>query len=90
MPMPSPGLRRSVALLLGEEATMLKSRMIGAHRAPPPWRETLTRIRQVQVTGIEQNEERCLEAMHWHDPVERQRTLRYRSHTLVDDNPASG
>jgi len=39
----------------------------------------------------EQGEERCLGAMlHWRDPVERLRTLRRRSHTLVDDNPASG
>jgi hypothetical protein len=70
---------------------MLISRMISAHRGPPPWRETLPRIRQVQVTQIEQNEERCLETMlHWHDPVERPRTLRHRTTTLVDDNPASG
>jgi hypothetical protein len=76
---------------LGEEATMLKSRMIGAHRPPPPWRETLARIRQVQVTEIEQNQKRRLEAMlHWHDPVETLRTLRHRSHTLFDENPASG
>jgi hypothetical protein len=44
---------------------MLKSRMIGAHRDSPPWRKSLA-IRQVQVTEIEQNEERCFEAMlHW-------------------------
>ena len=65
--------------------------MIGTHRVPPPWRKALARMRQVQVTEIEQNEERCLEAMlHWHDPVETLRTLRHRSHTLVDGNPASG
>jgi hypothetical protein len=30
--------------------------------------------------------------LHWHDPEERLRTLRRRchTHTLVDDNPASG
>jgi hypothetical protein len=70
---------------------MPKSRMIGAQRPSPPWRKTLARMRQVQVTEIEQNEERFLGAMlHWHDPVETLRTLRHQSHTLVDDNPASG
>jgi hypothetical protein len=43
------------------------------------------------VTEIEQSEERCLDAMlHWHDPVETLRRFRHCSHTLVDDNPASG
>jgi hypothetical protein len=42
-------------------------------------------------TEIEQDEERCLEAMHhWHSPVERSRTLHCRRHALVDDNPTSG
>ena len=62
-------------------------------RPPPLWRGTFGRMRQFHVTEIEQEEEYCLEAMlHWHDPAERLRTLRRRrhSHTLVDDNPASG
>ena len=62
-------------------------------RPPPSWRKTLTRMRRLHVTEIEQEEEYCLEAMlHWHDPVKRVRTLHRRrhAHTLVDDNPASG
>ena len=48
-------------------------------------------MRQVHVTEIEQEEEYCLEAMlHWHDRSERLSSLRCRSHTLLDDNPASG
>jgi len=48
----------------------------------------LARIRWLRTTEVE---ERPLEAMlHWRDPVERLRTLRRQSHTLVDDNPASG
>lgn len=61
--------------------------------AQPPWRkiEIFARLRPHRLTEVEQDEERCLEAMcHWHDPGERSRTLRCRSHTLVDDNPASG
>jgi hypothetical protein len=71
---------------------MLKFAMIGAQpRSPPRWRKTLAYTRQLRLTEVEQDEERCLEAMlHWHDPVERLRTLRRRRHTLVDDNPASG
>jgi hypothetical protein len=71
---------------------MLKSRVIGADARPlPSWRKTLTRIRQYRIPEIEQEEERCLEAMlHWRDPAERLRRIRRRSHTLVDDNPASG
>jgi len=45
------------------------------------------------LSEIEQEEEYCLEAMlHWHDPSERLRNDHRRSHThtLVDDNPASG
>ena len=62
-------------------------------RAPPLWRkiDVFARLRPHCLTEIEQDEERCLEAMlHWHDPVERLKTLRGRRHTLVDDNPASG
>ena len=45
----------------------------------------------LRLTEVEQDEERCLGAMlHWRDPVERLKTLRRRSHTLVDDNSASG
>jgi hypothetical protein len=62
-------------------------------RALPLWRkiDVFTRLRPHCLTEVEQDEEHCLEAMlHWHDPVSRLRTLRCRSHTLVDDNPASG
>jgi hypothetical protein len=50
-------------------------------------------LRPPRLAEIEQDEDRCLEAMqHWHDPADRQRTLRCRCgrHALVDDNPASG
>ena len=59
----------------------------------PPWRkvDVFARLRPLRLTEVEQDEEHCLEAMlHWHDPIARLRTLRCRSHTLVDDNPASG
>jgi hypothetical protein len=62
-------------------------------RTLPLWRkiDVFARLRPHCLTEIEQDEERCLEAMlHWHDPVERLKTLRRRRHTLVDDNPASG
>lgn len=62
-------------------------------RAQPTWQklDVFIRLRPHCLTEIEQDEERCLEAMlHWHDPVERLKTLRGRRHTLVDDNPASG
>jgi hypothetical protein len=43
------------------------------------------------LTEIEQDEERCLEAMlHWRNPIERSRALRCKRRALVDDNPASG
>jgi hypothetical protein len=57
------------------------------------WRKIdfFVRLRPRLLPELEQEEERCLEAMlHWHDPVERSRTLRCRRHTLVDDNPTSG
>ncbi len=63
-------------------------------RAQPSWRkadEVLARMRPHCLTEIEQDEERCLEAMHhWHSPIERSRSLRCRRHALVDDNPTSG
>jgi hypothetical protein len=62
-------------------------------RLQPSWLkiEIFAKLRPRRLTELEQDEERCLEAMiHWRDPVERSRTLRCRSHTLVDDNPASG
>ena len=62
-------------------------------RPPPEWRKVniIARMRPLRLTEVEQDEERCLEAMlHWHDPIERLRALRSRGHTLVDDNPASG
>jgi hypothetical protein len=62
-------------------------------RAQPTWQkiDVFVRLRPHCLTEIEQDEEHCLEAMlHWHDPVAKLRTFRCRSHTLVDDNPASG
>jgi hypothetical protein len=62
-------------------------------RPQPSWRkiDIFARLRPLRLTEVEQDEERCLEAMlHWHDPIERLRALRRRGHTLVDDNPASG
>jgi hypothetical protein len=62
-------------------------------RARPTWRkiDVFVRLRPHCQTEVEQDEERCLEAMvHWRDPVAKLRTLRCRGHTLVDDNPASG
>jgi hypothetical protein len=62
-------------------------------RPQPSWRKVdiFARLRPLRLTEVEQDEERCLEAMqHWHDPVERLRALRCRRHTLADDNPASG
>ena len=60
----------------------------------PEWRQTGFFMRRPPcLSEIEQQEERCLEAMlHWHDPDERLRNLHCRchTHTLVDDNPASG
>jgi len=83
-----------MTLSLVEEATMLKFTTVGYKPRPPPeWRgaNILARIRELRSTEIEYDEARSLEAMlHWRDPVERLRTLRRRSRTLVDDNPASG
>jgi hypothetical protein len=63
-------------------------------RAHPSWRkldETVAKMRPHCLTEIEQDEERCLEAMlPWRSPVERSRALRCRRRALVDDNPASG
>jgi hypothetical protein len=75
--------------------TEAKAPMFGLKPRPHlSWRkiDLFVRLRPPPVaTEFEQEEERCLEAMlHWHDPVERSRTLRCRRHTLVDDNPTSG
>jgi hypothetical protein len=63
-------------------------------RLPQWWKvDILVRMRPLHLTEVEQEEERCLEAMsHWHDPDERLRRFccRAHAHTLVDDNPASG
>jgi hypothetical protein len=81
---------------LGEKATPPMFTIIGHRpRAPPEWFKVniFVRLQPLRLTEIEQDEERFLEAMlHWHDPEERLRTLRCRchTHTLVDDNPASG
>ena len=79
---------------LGEKATLPMFTLVGRKpRALPSWPKitVVVRIRRLHLSEIEQEEERCLEAMlHWHDPCERLRNLRHRSHTLLDDNPASG
>ena len=63
-------------------------------RAQSSWRKldaAVARMRPHCLTEIEQDEERCLEAMHhWHSPIDRSRTLHCRRHALVDDNPTSG
>jgi hypothetical protein len=70
--------------------------IVGHKPRPPPERvkvNIFVRLRLLRLTEVEQDEERFLEAMlHWHDPVERLRTLRHgcQTRTLVDDNPASG
>jgi hypothetical protein len=79
---------------LGEKATLPMFTIVG--RKPRglssgPKINLVVRMRPLHPSEIEQAEERCLEAMlHWHDPCERLRNLRHRSHTLLDDNPASG
>jgi hypothetical protein len=69
---------------------MTKFAIIGLKpRSPADW---VARIRQHRLTDMEQ-ERHGLEAMlHWQDPVERLRAIRRRqhTHTLADDNPASG
>jgi hypothetical protein len=51
----------------------------------------LAQERRRWLTEVEQDEDRCLDAMlHWRDPAERSRRLHRRDHTLADDNPASG
>ena len=76
------------------EATMPMFTIVSYMPRPPPeWRKVniFARMRPLRLTEVEQGEERCLGALlHWRDPVERLKTLRRRSHTLVDDNPASG
>jgi hypothetical protein len=75
---------------------MPKFTIVGYMPQPPPsWRKVIifARLRPLRLTEIEQDEEHSLEAMlHWHDPSERLRTLRRHchTHTLIDDNPASG
>jgi hypothetical protein len=62
-------------------------------RALPSWRQrhVFAKLWPHCLTEIEQDEERCLDAMlHWRDPAERSRILRSRCHALVDDNPTSG
>jgi hypothetical protein len=79
---------------LGEKATLPMFTLVGRKpRALPstPKINVVVRMRPLHLSEIEQEEDRCLEAMlHWHDPSERLRNLRHRSHTLLDDNPASG
>jgi hypothetical protein len=79
---------------LGEKATLPMFTIVGRKpRALRSWPRVnaVVRMRPLHLSEIEQEEDRCLEAMlHWHDPSERFRNLRHRSHTLLDDNPASG
>ncbi len=62
-------------------------------RTQPSWRkiDAFARLKLHRLTEVEQDEERCLQAMlHWRDPVERSRILRCRRHALIEDNPTSG
>jgi hypothetical protein len=70
---------------------MRKIGIIGAKpRSPAEW--VLARIRKHRMTDSEQEGEGFEAMLHWQDPVERLRTIRRQqhTHTLVDDNPASG
>jgi hypothetical protein len=65
----------------------------GKLRGRPKWMkiDSFARFRLHCETEVEQDEEHCLEAMlHWRDPDERSRRLRFRNHGLVGDNPTSG
>jgi hypothetical protein len=66
------------------EATMPMFTIVSYMPRPPPeWRKVniFARMRPLPLPR---------RYLHWRDPVERLKTLRRRSHTLVDDNPASG
>jgi hypothetical protein len=70
---------------------MTKFEIIGVKpRSPADW--VRARIRQRRITEKGEEDLRLEAMLHWQDPVERLRTLRRRrhTHTLVDDNPASG
>jgi hypothetical protein len=73
-----------------KEATMRKLGINGAKpRSPAEW--VLSRIRQHRMTETGQESQDFEAMLHWQDPVERLRTIRRQhTHTLVDDNPASG
>lgn len=92
----SPELGRILSVSLGEKATPPMFTIVGRKlRAPPSWRKigVLVRRQSLHLSEIEQNEERCLDAMlHWRNPAERRRTPRRlcHTHTLIDDNPTSG
>ena len=68
----------------------------GQSLGPPQWHLIVTQVREYRWTEIDpgvhtRDGEHPLEAMmHWHDPAERLRTLRYRRKSLLDDNPSSG
>jgi hypothetical protein len=86
---------RRALLWRGTEASLpMFATLTDKLRTQRSWRradELLAKMRPHCVTEIEQDEERCLEAMlHWHDPMERLRTFHCRRHALVDDNPTSG
>jgi hypothetical protein len=61
-------------------------------RRLPQWlKSRILAERPLCLSEVEQEEERCLHAMvHWHDPAERHGAVCRRSHTRLDDNPASG
>jgi hypothetical protein len=62
-------------------------------RRVPQWLKCrmLAERRPLCLSEVEQEEERCLEAMkHWHDPAERHGTVCRRSHSRLDNTPASG
>jgi hypothetical protein len=70
---------------------MTKLGIIGVKpRSPADW--VRARIRLHRMTDTAEEGHRLEAMLHWQDPVERLRTLRRRrrTHTLVDDNPASG
>jgi hypothetical protein len=70
---------------------MTKLGIIGVKpRSTADW--VRARIRQRRMTETEEEGHGFEAMLHWQDPVERLRTIRRRrhTHTLVDDNPASG
>jgi hypothetical protein len=77
----------------GTEATVPKFTIVHLELGRlPQWLKTCipAGTRPPCLSEVEREEERCLEAMlHWRDPARPLESHR-RSHTRVDDNPASG